>query len=365
MLFASFAHRLLLVFGLFVIAAVAVLAAKIGWLGELPKAWVVWALLPLQEFYAENKDDLDFAAKVVGVLGTMLGAAWTVHKGWHYAERNLPDRLNDFNARWKEDVITVRPEVAPSLAQVASVVQPFFEQPRWLRRLTLWVHDPAQKQLIKREEAVAKCKAEFDVLTSSKVRCRTELITACLALGSQIVRVSPDRGQQALDAFKKALSFNSTDLDALELAAKQAFALNLRQQACRYLNDLAEAAEGRNPIRQARALRFHAEILHGGQRADRELAREKLLAAISSLTGADARDFEVRETELALANEQLAAIQITRERFYAARTALAAAKRHFGNLSTQAAREGMGRVQDLERRLAQAEKDKENTEVQD
>jgi hypothetical protein len=238
-------------------------------------------------------------------------------------------------------------------------------QPNFFVRLYRSLLDADQRAMLRHEAEFARYKAELRVLSISKSRCRSEAVTSQLALGTCRARIAPDKGQAILDAYKTALSFNRTDMDALELAAKQAYALKLLPQARQYLDDLVDAASGRNPIRRARALRFHAEILHGGQRVDREFAREKLVAAIAALNNADAREPSIRDYELGMANELLAAVQITRERFSAARTALNSAKLHFRNSSTALGNDGSARLLGLEERLTKAEKDKDNPEVSD
>jgi hypothetical protein len=59
MLFSSFGHRLLLVFGFVLAATIAVVAAKIGWLGDRPHQLIedVWG--PLQGFYEAQKQVLN------------------------------------------------------------------------------------------------------------------------------------------------------------------------------------------------------------------------------------------------------------------------------------------------------------------
>lgn len=358
MLFNSFAHRLLLTFGFVVLVVVAVFAAKIGLLGDLMQTRVAWMLSQLHGFYDENRSDLDFAAKLIGAVGTALGAAWTVHKGWHYAERSLPERLNDLNARWRDESIERRPRDIPALAQVFSIAAPAAAEPGPLMRMVLWFHDTARKALIASESELEDHKSEFCVLTSSRVRCRAEVITSHLVVGSHLAR--SNRSQEALDTYEKSLRFNRADLDALELSAKQAFALNFRERACRHLEALADAAaRAGKPIRRARAMRFLAEVLKGGKESERELARETLVAILDALDDINVRSSDEKELELGLANVQLADVQITRGKLRAARTALTAAKVHLANAGSLAGQDARNQLKAATDRLGQADKDKD------
>lgn len=184
-----------------------------------------------------------------------------------------------------------------------------------------------------------------------------------LELGSRLASELIGRGNDALAAFEKALKFNRTDLDALELAARQSFALNLLPQARAHLITMAEAAaKSGNTIRYARALRFHAETLEVGQRQERELAREMLAGAISVLMGPDVREPQARDLELGLVHLQLASVQIIRERFTAARTAVTAAE---GYLKRSGSQQALSRLELVEERLVKAEQERDNPEVRD
>jgi tetratricopeptide (TPR) repeat protein len=360
MLFASFAHRLLLVFGAFIIALVLMFAAKFGWLGDGPKSWVLWAWSAAQAFYAGNQDDLNLAAKVVGAVGSVLGAAWTVHTGWHYAERNLPDRLNEFNARWKQGATTGRLNTIPTLSETFSIAPRPLDAPGYLRRLLLWVFDPAQRELARFRSELTERENEFRVLTSSRVRCRAEVVTAHLLVGSRLS--ASDQGSDALKHFDKALKFNSTDLDALELMAKQQFALGFESRASSYLDRLIAAASASgDTLRQARALRFQSEIFHGSSSGpDWDRARANLVSVVRMLADDSSSDPQKREIELALAHELRAGVQITREKFTAAASDIEAAKTLFERVQGAYCSEGLERLKALKARLDEARKDKES-----
>jgi tetratricopeptide (TPR) repeat protein len=364
MLFASFAHRLLLAFGFFVVVVGTIVATELGMFGEVARSWLEASWAALYGIYEDKQRLFDNAFGAVGFVGSILGAAWTIHRGWHYAERNLPARLNELNERWHNAQENLRTQLAPALEAAVTISPRNVAEPKRLQKLISWFHDPTQRELVNWKENLDRYKAEYRALARSRSRCRTEVLTAHLALGSQLSQLG--REQDALDVFEKALRFNSTDIDALELAAKQSFALNLRPRALKHLETMVEAALRRGkPIRQARALRFQAEILHEGQRTDWDEARDKLHAALKILSDAEVRRASLCAAELVLAGIQLSDVQISRERFTAARSALNASEKHLVSLTGSDAHEVVERFRKAKERLLLAEEERENPNIND
>lgn len=176
MLFTSFAHRLLFTFGIVVFVVLAIFAAKTGVFGEPAQTSILWLLYKLRAFYWHHEGDLNFAARTIGFIGTALGAVWTVHKGWHYAERNLPTRLNELNDRWKEAVVRTRPEVIPALREIATIA-PSLTTQTLLHRFAIWFYDGEQKALARCEGAVSTYRDQLSALSTAGSRCRAELVT--------------------------------------------------------------------------------------------------------------------------------------------------------------------------------------------
>jgi tetratricopeptide (TPR) repeat protein len=358
MLFYGFAYRLIFLFGLIVLTVVLVLAAKFGWLGETLGGLVTQVLTPAQEFYLQNRNDIELTAKIVGAVGTALGAAWTVYVGWHYAERNLPKRIEDFNARWKDDVEAERPRTILALANGISIAIEVDGKPSFLKRLMHFVHDPSRWELAKSERVLAQCKDDFKVLTTSRVRCRAQLVSAHLDAGARFSLSG--KSADALDRFEQAVRINSSDMDALELAARQAFAHGQTVLAGKYLEKLAGAAATSGHVcRRSKAMRFHAEVLKGGGERDRMRARDTLKAAIAILRAPDVRDEKAKELELCLVHGQLADVQSIRNTLHGARTALNQANAHHNQLHPASRREVKEWLDEIDRRLTQAERDRD------
>jgi tetratricopeptide (TPR) repeat protein len=275
--------------------------------------------------------------------------------------------LKEYNARWKDAIETNRVEVIPALAQIASIAPPIVAEPGFFRKLILWVHDPDQRALAKCRYELAEREAELRVLTTSKVRCRAEVVTAHLTLGSRLAKVASHGGQSAVKAYEKAFGVNKTDLDTLELMAKQQFALGFEDQAFDCLDKLAEvASNASDQLRHARARRYQSEILLASESSsDWDRARANLVALIRALNGTDAIDLSKKLLELAFAHELLTKVQITREKFTAARTELKAAALLFRRIGAPDGPEGLERLEALSKELDEAEKDKDNPDVPD
>lgn len=363
MVLYAFAHRLLLMFGFFVLLVTAFTAAKMNVLGPSASGWVEWALSEISRLYAPNKDDIDTAAKLIGAFGSLLMAVWTIHRGWQIAERNLPARIAEFNARWKRQIEDARPRRLPLLAEHISIATPYADVRRsWHVRHFGWLWDPDRRATARAQEAVEKCKGEFSVLKTSRVRCRAELVSAELELGQCFARLG--NGEQALHHFQQAVSVNSSDMDALELAGKQASALGQSPVASGYLMRLEKAAANAgNTLRRARAMRFRSEILKSEGEPQRIEAKNLLESAIGLLLDAAELEDAAKSEELSLAYGQLSEVQTLRGKLFSARTAFNRANEHMLRVERldRTVRQRLApRQEELLRRLEEAEQDRDS-----
>jgi hypothetical protein len=83
------------------------------------------------------------------------------------------------------------------------------------------------------------------------------------------------------------------------------------------------------------------------------------------LESSHAIDLNKKLIELALAHELLCSVQITREKFTAARTELSFATQLFQRVHTKEGAEGLARLVRLMDDLSEAEKDEDNPDVLD
>lgn len=366
MVLYAFAHRLLLMFGFFVLVITAFTAAKINLLGPAAFGWVEWGLSEIGRLYDPNKNDIDIAAKLIGAFGSFLMAVWTIHRGWQIAERNLPARIAEFNARWKRQVEDARPRTLPMLANHTSIATPYADAHRgWLARHLRWLWDPDRRATARAQEAVEKCKGEFNVLKTSRVRCRAELVSAELELGQCFARLG--NGEQALHHFQQAVSVNSSDMDALELSGKQASALGQSSVATDYFARLERAAaKSGNTLRRARAMRFQSEILKSEGEPQRVEAKNLLEGALGLLNDAAELEDVAKSEELSLAYGQLCEVQTLRGRLFSARTAFNRANAHMlrvERLDRAVGQRLAPRLEELLRRLEEAEKDRDSRDA--
>jgi hypothetical protein len=363
MLFSSFGHKLFLVFGLLLLATLLVVGSASGLFGEAVLNTFKEHSDPLRHYYSGHKELIDPALKWVGFLISLYGVVWTVHKSWHYAEGNLPKRINDCNARWKQEVEQGRPRFIPALADSISIALPVDPTPSALTRFVLWLYDSDRREIARTRQLARRHEDDLSVLTTSRVRCRAQIISAHLHAGARLSRTR--NGSEALLEFEKALKFNRSDMDALELAARQAHALNQPINACRHLDALAETATAAGDIlKRARALRYKAEVLKGGLEAERVDARDTLKGVIEVLRVADIRD-DAKTLEMCLAYAGLADVQTVRNTLSAARTALNQANARFNRLGPTS-RDGVRpMLNDIETRLAQAERDRDQDNEKD
>jgi hypothetical protein len=338
MLFRSvlqiFALLAFLALGIIVLLAA---GAHFDYLGPRYKETVdgLWVLL-------ESDSVQKFLAGVGAALTLMISAAG-VYKTWRFADLNLPIRLEELAERWRRAAIRVRADVVPELAFTTSLGSlPARKRSGWETFLSLF-YDPDQAALLKCSRYLDRSEADLRALTKSRDHCLAEVRTRYLELGSLMRRCDPQNGQAALNLFEKPLEFDDRfnrtsefhkDWDALELAAHQACALGLRRKAGEHLTKLAKDTDGRHPLRHGRALRFHAEALHGGTTADERLASSKLEMAIIAIQRADARDLEARAQELGLAYKMLAEVQIALKRFRMARSSISNARKSLGDIDS-------------------------------
>ena len=354
MLFKSFAHWVLISLGLFVLlvsgTALTLIAVKMQWLGEGAILWVAWAQDGLAHLYRFNAGEIDGATKLIGAGATVLGAVWTIHKGWHYAQRNLPKRIEDFNDLLEEESRRRRPASIAALADGTSIAMPEYAAPTWIERACYIIFNPRWQRAQNACRRVDWHKNAFSVFTSSRLRCRTELVTALLEHGAELSRGR--QGQQALDAFREALRLSRSDLDALELAGRQAFVLDQRADALVHFQTMeGVAARQVAVVRQARAMRFQAEILKVGPGREPLLARNILKKATEILRNAHALDEATRARELCLAYGQLADVQMLRNVLTSARTALTRAQEQCARLDDEGHPPMKSWLDDLGRRL--------------
>ncbi len=323
----SFLQLIALALFLVVFLTIALLlAAYTGHLGVAAHDWVDWFV---QEGL-KNRSLIEKVFALIGAVSTLTISALGVYKTWHFAEINLPQRLEELADRWRLAAIRCRPAVIPDLALVESISLTAPHERGFWTKLVSIIYDPDQTALLERTRKVDRSEQELCALEMSRSRCVAEIQTGYLELGDLLKRCDPLRGEGALNLFKKPLERDPLDVDALELSARQAYAIGMRGRACDYLVRLIDATRASAGVRHARALRFHAEILRSGSQADRTRARAELEEAVSALSAADGAAVNARNSELGLVLTELAEVHLSAGRFRLARSAFAEARQRLG-----------------------------------
>jgi len=199
----------------------------------------------------------------------------------------------------------------------------------WGKTLRLFgfdAHSRAVRRVMRTRE---RLDGDLRVLNAALTLRKTERVTAHLLEGLRIADEAkrlPDggsaqqdsRNRVALAEFEKALALDDTDLDALELAARQARIVKANSVVTHLEHLEILAQEQHKPARRARALRFHAEFIADTdtRRAALREVRTKLETALESFGVQEGGTHTLVEREAdferALVNEELARLHMRR-----------------------------------------------------
>jgi len=367
MLFKRFAHWLLFALGAFVLAVLLLLAMETGMLGEGAQTWLRSQYAPIVPWYREHSEALELAVKWIGAAFSAVFAVFAVYKSYYYAEFNLPDRIVDYVKRATRRAVRVRRLLISTLfgASIFEILLPSGPYAPSPAKVKSWLRVRRSKRvaqgLIDTQKALDD---EIKVLGIRKAFCETQRITAHLVQGLQLsseaalmqrnAEAVATKREKALEEFEKALSIRQSDLDALQFAAREAKLMNDEAGALSFLTRMAAAAEAANDVvRRARALRFQAQLIEErGNKKGWDEARPILVAARDLLEAAR-NSLPGRALELARVRELLGAVQIKREKFFAAGQELQRARSGYDSIAEPERTEGIARVDALLGKLTQ------------
>ena len=336
-------------------------------LGPTAQSWLRSQYTPILPWYKENRDALELAAKWIGGAFSAIFAVFAVYKSYYYAEFNLPDRIVDFVKRTIKRIVRVRRPLLTTLfgPSIFEALSPMSATAPSRLNVRAWTQVRRSKRAAKDlVEAQKSLDDEIKVLGIRKAHCETQRVTAHLVQGLQLsaeallmqrnAEAQLQRKESALAEFEKALMLKGNDLDALQFAAREAKALNDEVGAIGLLQRMASAAEAqRDPIRQARALRFQAQIFdERGTKRGWDAARPLLVSARDVLEAAQNRSLE-KILELARVRELLGAVQIKREKFSAATQELGKSTSAYSLLADPERSAGIERVDALVAQITQ------------
>jgi hypothetical protein len=375
---------LLIAFGVIVFVMVGVLVVDLGVVDAIFHIGTQQALQgcinKIREVVTLKWSHIDLAMKVIGLAFTAIFGMLAFLKGLHFAEINLPKRLVEFLERIRNLELLDRGLIlAPYATRNLRGDQTPTSRNRFdviLRKLRREVRERAIQKLV---DSVEDLNRDIPVLAADLEKCKTQRISAHLVEALRLAAEANTKetgsaaqvedNEAALAQMRSALELDGNDLDALELAAKLARRLNRVLPTQQFLNRLETAGrEQKRSVRQSRTLRYQAEVLEErGTGAARREARAKLESAITVLDQPDAQSSAVEKLlELALVNEQLASLHITRGTPTLAETHLSRAETLYGQLHGTERSTGELRVERLRARLTpNAPVEEEPTETEE
>ena len=299
------------------IVACIVFAVAMGWLGgTIASKWVSDKVEGCINFYRYHYEALKFAAQLFGLASAALTTTYGLLSTWHYAEWNLPDRLQDLIAEYKSRSVELRPQLlhaaaeAPDDAKFLSGDQRTTTLARFARLIRGSSLSSEARWLIKSSNDLAR---DEKALSSAAAEVRYRLVTAHLARARYSVARQDDVSAKA--AFADARRVDPIDCEVLSCGAACARRLRESDHEVELLNALkgASAAAGQTVL-FAQSLRREAEILF--RRAGRDALNEarNLLAQAAEQLGSPSNAERAKRIELGRNVILFCQVQITRER---------------------------------------------------
>jgi hypothetical protein len=334
-----------------------------GWL----RSWSTF----LNDQYGINKDSIEFALKIIGLVTTLLVGMIGAVKFLYDSETALPERIVRFCENAKRIQLTDRGLLLAGYA-TRNLKGDLLRQRVPALGERIWTYVRGDRRSLLAQRAMigsSDLDNSIPALAATLTRAETQRINGHLAEGLQLVEAARNSevgsaqymkdNEDALAQFEAALKLDENDVDALELAAKQARLLNSKTAALRYLITLEKVSAATRPVRYARALRYEAEHLQEStRRADIKEVRTKLELALGHLENAtllnDQIDSGEKPLELALINEQLGAYHLKTRKLTLVSRYLDEAGRLYDGLPHAEASAGSERIAALRKALERA-----------
>jgi hypothetical protein len=368
----SFAHVLLAAAGAFLIVSVIAFGGWEGWLGSGIQATFKHAVTSGWEVYRVRKDELEIAGKAAGALFTAVTGIFYLAKAYHYAERNLPNRLEDFIERCGEKILGERDQLIGALTAQPNAAKPpkllagikkTYRLDAYLRKVeadkstTSLIPEPMLRQLDERLSVLEKH------LSINKQQKATALIVRglervrAMESAAQLPEASNWIGQrdlaplrrEAVDYFELAAKLDATDPRPSEYAALQCVALHDYERALRFVQTWqAVNKTTENGLDIARATRCEAAILcskavtdptltQTQKREKRHQAKNMLDSSISELINLSSAEQLLAKPELAATYEALGLVRLEIVNGPKGRATLGTALRLYEELGDKAA----------------------------
>jgi hypothetical protein len=205
---------------------------------------------------------LRFFAWIGGIGLSALTASTTLLASWHFAEMNLPQRIEDFKKAHGRDQLLRQPRLLALARSGRGLgrVSPDIETSR-LMLLRKWLSGWSEREQARVLSASTKLLSkQVSALASAATVAQREQITAHLIRGYQFSK--NDDEEYAFEQFDAATRVRADDTLSRDIAAGCARRLNKQKREQELLVELREAArQSQSTIIEARALRRQAELL--------------------------------------------------------------------------------------------------------
>jgi len=276
----SVAPKLFFIGGIFLLLLSAVIAlpslVRQGW---VEPEWQERVDLLLREArrMAPTEEQLAFVKWLGGLALAAAGAASALLVSWHFAEINLPQRIQDLKRSHTRNHLSLQPTYLALSRRGLGAIPADIETSR-LTLLRKWLSGWSKREQARVLAASTNQLArEVSALSAATSEAQHELITAHLIRGYQH-EVEGDL-DLAFDEFEAATMVQINNVLSRDIAAGCARRLGRQKRELELLEQMENAAT-RSDIDRARALRRKAELLK--KRQDESNRREALSLLIQA-----------------------------------------------------------------------------------
>ncbi len=257
----TFVRRVVFALYFLIISTLIVVAGVAGLFGSVIEVWLETRVGEIQRLYGDHKAVFDWSILILGSSIPAVTGVLAILKGFYYAERNLPDRLNDLLENASHKHLAERPAMLAYVTQPIDreefLVPSIYSHP--FARLGRMLGISSQHYRTKEFAcSVDLFNGELNTLSAKTAEIENRMVTGRLIRGAHFsakAAVLPvdssewrDQVSLALDEYRAALKIRGSDLDALEGAAVQHRALGNDIEELKFLARVVVAAE-HEPLR--------------------------------------------------------------------------------------------------------------------
>jgi hypothetical protein len=259
------------------LASLAFVASQ-GW---LPPEWQ-WVKTLIDQAAEQISPGLKFLAWLGGILGSLAGAAFTLLASWHFAEMNLPKRIEDLKNAMAREHRLLQPRLIVLARNGLGPVPKNIEASRLMlvRKWLSWGDRERARVLAASANLLGM---EASALSAAARDAQERQITAHIIRGYQYASQGDD--EMAFEEFVSATKVRVDNILSRDIAAGWARRIHNQEKEHELLEEMEQAAISvQATIDQARAARRQAELFDKRRReADWCEARDKLDIAVGIL----------------------------------------------------------------------------------